>query len=127
MSSAAGGNLPLPNNPGYSRNSKMRGTLHRSRISWAGLLGAVCIALVLLAGTIQAAHFHTSAQADHDCALCVVAHHAPAVASPIALEFSSRTVARLVAPKNIDHPRRAVYIRLAIRPPPASSASFAHV
>jgi hypothetical protein len=97
----------------------MRWAFSRSRFSWVSILGIVCIALVLMSGLIQAAHFHASGQPDHDCALCVAAHHAVRGTPAVALLVSSSAVARLIAPSSIHHPRRAVFFRLASRPPPA--------
>lgn len=96
----------------------MRSALFRSRC----LFGLVSIALILMSGMIQAAHFHASGQADHDCALCLAAHSVARVAPPIALQFSSRTVASLTQTRSIAMPRRAVFFRLAIRPPPVALA-----
>lgn len=109
----------LPSHPGYSRNSNVRRVLSNSRLSWALVLSVVCILLVLTGGMIQAAHFHASGQADHDCALCVAAHQVVRMAAPLALNVSSRAVARVVIPRTIHHPRRAVFFRLSSRPPPA--------
>jgi len=85
---------------------------------WFPLLGILCISLVLLSGVIQAAHFHATGQVDHDCALCVAAHHVPQAAPQISLHMNSRPVMRLLAPSCIHHPRRAVFFRLVSRPPP---------
>jgi hypothetical protein len=91
------------------------------RFSWAPLLGAVCIALVLMSGMVQAAHFHTGGQADHDCALCVAAHHVACATPAIQPTFSSIQVASIRPARSRPAPRRAVYFRLASRPPPPSS------
>ncbi len=103
----------------------MRGVDFRSRVSWAWLLGVLCIALVLMSGMVQAAHFHALGQVDHDCALCVAAHHIAQAPAAIVLLFSSRAVARVAAPRSIQHPRRPVYFRLVSRPPPVDSCLFA--
>lgn len=98
----------------------MRVVQSKTVLRWFPLLGILCISLVLLSGMIQAAHFHATGQTDHDCALCVAAHHVPRAAPQIALLINSRPVTRLLAPSRIRHPRRAVYFRLVSRPPPAS-------
>lgn len=103
----------------------MRSILSRLRISRALLIGSVCIALVLLSGMIQAAHFHPSGQPDHDCALCLTAHSVAKVAPLIALHFTSAPVASLVLARSIERPRPAVHFRLASRPPPAASSLLA--
>ena len=52
----------------------MRSILSRIRLNWVSALGILCIALVMISGMAQAAHFHASGTIDHDCALCVAAH-----------------------------------------------------
>jgi hypothetical protein len=90
----------------------------KTTLRWLPLLGILCISLVLLSGMIQAAHFHATGQVDHDCALCVAAHHVPQAAPQISLHINSRPVMGLLAPSRIHHPRRAVFFRLVSRPPP---------
>jgi hypothetical protein len=91
---------------------------NKMRISRGLMLGSLCIALVLMSGMIQAAHFHADAQADHDCALCLTVHSVAQVTAPIALQFTSRPVGTLTAPRTIARARDAVHFRLASRPPP---------
>ena len=88
------------------------------RVSRALVLGSLCIALVLMSGMIQAAHFHASAQTDHDCALCLTVHTVAQVTATIALHFASFSVEPLDAPRTIARARDAVHFRLASRPPP---------
>ena len=83
------------------------------------MLGSLCIALVLMSGMIQAAHFHASGEPDHDCALCLSVHSVAHVAAPIVPHVCSRPVAALVPPRSIARPRPAVHFRLASRPPPS--------
>ncbi|MGA9985772.1 MAG: hypothetical protein WA891_02345 [Acidobacteriaceae bacterium] len=90
-----------------------------------GVFGIVCIALVLMSGMVQAAHFHASAQAEHDCALCVAAHHVAQAAAPISMDLISVQVNALAPVRRLHRPRRAVYFRLSSRPPPSSSALVA--
>jgi hypothetical protein len=96
----------------------MRRILAKMHISRALALGSLCIALVLLSGMIQAAHFHASAQPDHDCALCMTAHSVAQASAPVALLFTSLRVEALPAGRTIARPRDAVHFRLASRPPP---------
>jgi hypothetical protein len=84
-------------------------------------LGSLCIALVLMSGMIQAAHFHACAQPDHDCALCMTAHSVAQATPPVALLFTSLRVEALPAARTIARPRDAVHFRLASRPPPLPS------
>jgi len=94
----------------------------RPRLGWASVLGILCISLVLLSGMVQAAHFHASGTIDHDCALCVTAHHVAQAAPAVNLNFSSMPVAPLTARRSQPRPRRAVYFRLVNRPPPNPSS-----
>lgn len=100
----------------------MRLFLLRMRISRALVLGSVCIALVLLSGMIQAAHFHGLAGADHDCALCLAVHTVAQVAPPLVLPFTCHPLGAALPLRRIELPRRSVYFRLASRPPPATSS-----
>jgi hypothetical protein len=103
----------------------MRLAFPKLRISRALVLGTLCIALVMLSGMIQAAHFHPADQPDHDCALCLAAHSMAYVAPPVVLHVSVRPVAASVTPQTIFRPRPALHFRLASRPPPAPSAFVA--
>jgi hypothetical protein len=96
----------------------MRRVFAKLHVSRALVLGSLCIALVLMSGMIQAAHFHADVQQDHDCALCLTVHTVAQVTAPIALHFTSRPVETLAAPRAIARPRAAVHFRLASRPPP---------
>lgn len=87
------------------------------------MLGVVCIALVLMSGMIQAAHFHAMGQTDHDCTLCVAAHHVATVAAPIALDCSSLAVAPITVARSFENPGRTAFFRLASRPPPLAAVA----
>jgi hypothetical protein len=82
------------------------------------IFGIICVALILMSGVVQAAHTHATAQADHDCALCVAAHSVAQAAAPVILAVTSLAVAPVTGARSITRPRRAVYFRLACRPPP---------
>jgi hypothetical protein len=100
----------------------MRCVFSRSRLSLASVLGVLCIALVLMSGMVQAAHFHASGETDHDCALCVAAHQVAHATQLITLDISSLPVAPLTAACSIVRPRRAVFFRFFSRPPPSGFA-----
>lgn len=93
----------------------------RSRLNWTSVLGIVCVALVLMSGMVQAAHFHADGAPDHDCALCVAAHHVARAAAPITLNFSSLRITSLTAARTLFVPQRKVDFRLSSRPPPHPS------
>jgi len=103
----------------------MRCVFSRPRLSWASVLGVVCIALVLMSGMVQAAHMHAGGAPDHDCALCVAAHQVAHAASPVALDCVSLAVASVAPARSLRMPRRAVFFRLISRPPPSGSALLA--
>lgn len=92
------------------------------RISRALVLGSVCIALVLLSGMVQAAHFHGLTGPNHECALCLTVHSVAQVTPVLALHLSSHSVGSALPPQTIDPPRRNVDFRLASRPPPSTSS-----
>jgi predicted Na+-dependent transporter len=100
----------------------MRSLLSRTRSSWPLLIVALCVALMLMIGTVQAAHFHPDGQLDHDCALCVAVHSVANTTPLISLHFSSQPVATIAPARALARPRDAVHFRLASRPPPADPA-----
>ena len=88
------------------------------------LVGVVCVLLVVLAGTVQVTHIHTSKDASHSyCSLCVAVHAAlhsmgsPAQAAPPALFEQSSTAA------DFRVRQRPNGFALFIRPPPARVAA----
>ena len=52
------------------------------RKPWRLLLGLLCVALVLMMGTMAATHTHTGHAEQANCGLCVTAHMAVDVAAP---------------------------------------------
>ncbi len=97
----------------------------RPRLSWASVLGIVCIALVLMSGVVQSAHFHASGAPDHDCTLCMAAHHVARMAAPVILNVSSVAIGEVTAASTIVRPRDPIFFRLSSRPPPSGSALLA--
>jgi len=103
----------------------MRCDFSRPRFGWASVLGIVCIALVLMSGVVQSAHFHASGEPDHDCTLCMAAHHVARIAVPVTFSIHSLPIARVIVPRCLARPRPAVFFRLSSRPPPLGSAPLA--
>ncbi|MGC2637383.1 MAG: hypothetical protein WA294_09410 [Acidobacteriaceae bacterium] len=99
----------------------MRFDFARLRLPRMVVLGCLCIALVVMSGMIQAAHFHASQQLDHDCALCMTVHSVVQVTAPIVLHLTCRPMPATLAARPIARPRPAVHFRLASRPPPQVS------
>lgn len=100
----------------------MRSLLSRSRSSCPTLIIALCVALMLMIGTVQAAHFHPNGQIDHDCSLCVAVHSVANTTPLISLHFSSQPIATVATARALARPRDAVHFRLASRPPPVHPA-----
>jgi hypothetical protein len=103
----------------------MRAVFSKTRMNWASVVGVVCIALVLVSGMVQVAHFHANGQVDHDCALCMTAHQIARMAPPIALGFQSSAVALVVVVRSVFRPRRPVFFRLISRPPSSGIVTLA--
>ncbi len=103
----------------------MRPVFSRLRLNWASALAILCIGLVLVSGMAQAAHFHADGAIDHDCALCVAAHHVAHAAPQVTLVLSSLAIAVVAAGTRLVRPRKAVFFRLISRPPPSASALLA--
>jgi hypothetical protein len=75
-----------------------------------------------MSGLVQVAHAHPSGEPDHDCALCVTAHHVIQIVALVTLDLSSQRVAALAPEPTIELPGRIFFFKLACRPPPADSA-----
>lgn len=94
-----------------------------TRLSWGvSVLGMLCVALVLMTGILQVTHSHPSGQADHDCSLCVTAHHVAQVVVAVTMAVSARPVARFVPEDFTPVPRQRFVLKLANRPPPVPPA-----
>jgi len=90
-------------------------------LSWISLLGILCVALVLLTGVLQVTHVHANGQPDHDCSLCVTAHHVAQVVVVVALALTAQLVARYAAEDFNPLPRQRFVLKLRNRPPPVPS------
>lgn len=92
-----------------------------SRSAWRLLLAFLCITLVVVLGTVQAAHSHADRTYHADCALCATAHVAvQASAPPIVLHVThfESLVEALVLPS-----RQGSILTFALftRPPPVDA------
>jgi hypothetical protein len=90
-------------------------------LSWISILGIVCIALILLTGVLQVTHTHPNGQPDHDCSLCLSAHHVAQIVVVVTLATVSETVPHFVVEKFTPIPRQRFVLKLANRPPPLPS------
>lgn len=95
----------------------------RSRRSWLALLGVLCVALVFAAGIVQVTHSHPTGQPDHDCSLCISAHHVIQVATSVRLNVTSLPIATIAAETRPSAPPRRFFVQLASRPPPVDLLS----
>ena len=94
----------------------------RVKLSLLSLLGIVCVGLVLLTGVVQVSHSHASGQPDHDCSLCITAHHVIQVVAVITLDPIKQRVVVLVPEFTLDRPTLFLASELSSRPPPAVPA-----
>lgn len=96
----------------------------RMRSPWKLSLGLLCIALVVLWGTLSVAHTHPDWKSHADCGLCVAAHTvvhdiAPPVPLVVAQVFVDLDVPSLPPARARSLPKSALFTR----PPPAGALS----
>lgn len=96
-------------------------TQHRADPPWRILLAVLCVLLVVVLGTMQAAHTHADG-ADHaDCALCATIHiavhpvYAPAPAPTTTVVAMLEALPRSILPISV------ATFALFTRPPPSLS------
>jgi hypothetical protein len=93
------------------------------RSRWRLLVGLLCVALVVLSGTISATHTHDHDGALHvDCGLCVAAHATVQVVSQPALPTLTRVYTRIKVARAIRRPAVVLAFDLFTRPPPADAS-----
>jgi hypothetical protein len=94
----------------------------RSSKRWGVLLSLLCIALVILGGTLQVAHTHPGGDLSHaDCSLCATAHVvAQVVSHPVPLP-ATLTITDAPSVKATSRQARLSIFALFTRPPPAAS------
>jgi hypothetical protein len=86
---------------------------------WSLLVGLLCVALIIFAGTVSVAHGHDDGARHADCGLCATAHSPVQLAAAPVLVPVAQVLARVEAA--LPAPRSRVESRstLFIRPPPA--------
>lgn len=88
------------------------------------LLAFLCIALVILSGTIQVAHGHADGNLPHpDCALCATVHTAVLAAVPIVIQTAPELVAAVEIEPTPTGPFSLFIFSSYIRPPPVVLSS----
>ena len=93
------------------------------RPRWRLLLGLLCIALVVLSGTISSTHTHGHDLSLHDdCGLCVAAHATVQLATQPPLPTLTRVFTRIETARPIRRPSVILAFDLFTRPPPAHAS-----
>ncbi|HEX4650549.1 MAG TPA: hypothetical protein VH250_03505 [Granulicella sp.] len=85
------------------------------------LLGVLCILLVLLGGTIEAAHSHPGLAPHPDCALCATAHVVAQVVAAPSLPAVAMLVEAVPQRVPLSAARALSIFDLFTRPPPSCS------
>jgi hypothetical protein len=86
------------------------------------LLGVLCILLVLLGGTLEAAHSHPGLATSHpDCALCATAHVVAQVVAAPSLPAVAMLVEAVHHLVSFSDARALSIFALFTRPPPSCS------
>ena len=89
---------------------------------WQVLVGLLCVALAVFAGTLSVAHGHEQGGPVHaDCGFCVTAHGSVQAAAPVALGPVVGVVAKLEVAVPLVRPRLVPGFALYIRPPPSAA------
>jgi hypothetical protein len=92
---------------------------NRGVMQWRLVLGLLCIALVVFAGTVSIAHGHDDGINHADCGLCATAHAPVQLAVSPALVPVAQVFARVEASLPPARPRTLSRFALFTRPPPA--------
>lgn len=93
--------------------------LQQLNVSWRRWLGVCCILLLIFGSSVELTHAHDAGKIHPDCSLCVTAHSAAQATVAGVVSVTLRPVAKCVDPEPI-FCRRALNIRLSIRPPPVA-------
>jgi len=88
---------------------------------WRLILGLLCVALVVLAGTLSVSHGHDDGIPHADCGLCATAHVTVQVASTLTLGPVAQVFTRVNASLPEIRPRTLFRSELFTRPPPAGA------
>jgi hypothetical protein len=87
---------------------------------WRLLLALVCVLLVVVSGTVQAAHSHSDGSANHsDCSLCAVSHVTVQLVQMPTPAPAITVIARIEAIAPSFTPSVLSTFALFTRPPPA--------
>jgi hypothetical protein len=102
----------------WNRSKSLTGGRRTSAVRL--LVGILCVLLLLVGSTLQAAHSHPGPEAFHpDCALCVTAHIVAHVVATPALAAVAVLVGTLLHPVSVAPACSLFVFGLYTRPPPA--------
>jgi len=88
--------------------------------SWRLLLAFFCVLLVVVSGTVQAAHSHSDGSANHaDCSLCAVSHVTVQLVQTPVPAPATTVIAMIEAIAPSYTPSALSTFALFTRPPPA--------
>jgi len=100
-----------------------RFTTSRMHPRWKFLVGLLCVALVVLSGTISATHTHGHDNSLHDdCGLCAAAHATVQLATQPPLPILARVYTRVETARAVRRPALKLAFDLFTRPPPVSAS-----
>jgi hypothetical protein len=86
------------------------------------ILGLLCVALLVFAGTLSVAHGHNDRAIDHpDCSLCATAHVTVQLVATLPAAPATLVFTRVEATLPPARPRTLSRFALFTRPPPAST------
>lgn len=88
---------------------------------WRLILGLLCVALVVLAGTLSVSHGHEDGIAHADCGLCATAHVTVQQAATLTLGPVAPVFTRVEVSLPAARPRKLARFALYTRPPPANA------
>ncbi len=89
---------------------------------WKIVIGLLCIALVLLGGTLSVVHSHNQGSVSRaDCGLCVTAHLTIQLTAAPPQIPASEVYSKVEAALPVARPRTLSRFALFTRPPPANA------
>ena len=98
-------------------------TTSRMHPRWKLIVGLLCVALVVLSGTISATHTHGRDNSLHeDCGLCVAAHATVHITAQPPVLSLAKVFTRIETLRPIRRPALKLAFDLFTRPPPVGAS-----